>query len=414
MPPPTPRRLYRAADRRVLGGVARGLADHLGVDVVWVRLAFVVLAFSAGSGVVLYAVFWAVTPLESEPRPATPPNEGTAGIDGDRALAIGFAGVFVLGALLFLQVVGIIDVSFPLVLALALGGAGIAVIWQQADNAQKVRWRAASDRPWVRRVRALVGILLVAVGAGVFLAARGDLGAAREGIAATAVVVIGLVVISWPMWMRMVRELSDERHERARSQERAEIAAHLHDSVLHTLTLIQRHVDDPREVARLARAQERSLRNWLYQRADDPGTFEAVVERTAADVEEAHGTPIDVVVVGDCQVDERLTALLAAAREAMVNAAKYAVLARDPATLPGTPPISVFAEIAEGEATVYVKDRGPGFDPDEVPDDRLGIRQSIIGRMQRHGGRAEVDSAPGEGTEVRLTMPLSGVGSGNG
>lgn len=399
-PPAAPRRLYRAADRRLLGGVARGLADHLGVDVMWLRLAFVILVFAYGAGLVLYAVFWAVTPLEPEPSARPQPRRSSS--DGDRSVTIAFAAIFILGGLLLLQIAGIVNISYPLVLAIAIGGAGIAVFWQQADDAQRARWRAASERPWVRRVRALVGILLVVVGGAVFLAAQGELGAAREGLAATVVVLVGAVVITWPLWLRLVRELSVERRERVRSQERAEIAAHLHDSVLHTLTLIQRHVDDPREVARLARAQERSLRNWLYQRPDDSATFQAALERTAADVEEIHGAPIDVVVVGDCPVDERLIAQLAATREAMVNAAKYAAGA----------PISVYAEVENGQVTVFVKDRGPGFDPDGVPTDRMGIRESIIGRMQRHGGRAEVHSVLGDGTEVRLAMPASNAGSG--
>lgn len=409
MPDETTRRLYRAADRRVLGGVARGLADHLGVDVLWIRLAFIVLVFAYGTGLVLYGAFWAVTPLEPEPATAAqrPPRRAAMwrrSMDGDRGLAVGFALIFVLGAFMLLEVVGIIYISYPLVLALALSAAGIAVLWQQADDAQRARWRAASDRPLVRRIRTLIGITLVGIGGAVFLASRGDLGAARDSLAATIVILAGAAVITWPMWMRLVRELSAERRERVRSQERAEIAAHLHDSVLHTLTLIQRHVDDPREVARLARAQERSLRNWLYHRSDDPGTFQAAIERTAAEVEEAHGAPIDVVVVGDRQVDDRLVAQLSAAREAMVNAAKYADGA----------PVSVYAEVEDGEVAVFVKDRGPGFDFDAVPPDRLGIRQSIIGRMQRHGGRAEVRSAPGEGTEVRLFMPMARGGAGQG
>jgi signal transduction histidine kinase len=238
--------------------------------------------------------------------------------------------------------------------------------------------------------------VLVVVGAAVFLAVRGDLAAARDGLGATLIVVAGLAVVTWPVWMRLVRELSDERRARIRSQERAEIAAHLHDSVLHTLTLIQRHVEDPREVAKLARAQERALRSWLYGRAENTGMFQAAIESTAADVEETHGAPIDVVVVGDRPLDERLAAELAAAREAMVNAAKYG----------HSSPISVYAEVEQDAVTVFVKDRGPGFDQDAVPADRLGIRHSIVGRMQRHGGRAVVKSTPGVGTEVRLSMPI--------
>ncbi|MGH8868386.1 MAG: sensor histidine kinase, partial [Actinomycetes bacterium] len=246
--------------------------------------------------------------------------------------------------------------------------------------------------------RTLLGVGLVGVGAAVFLATEGQLSAARDGLLATAVVVAGLALVTGPFWLRTVRELGDERRARIREQERAEIAAHVHDSVLHTLALIQRHVDDPREVQRLARSQERTLRTWLYRpEAAEEGTLVAGVERIAGEVEEAHGAPLDVVVVGDCPLDAPVNAMLAAAREAMVNAAKYA----------GEATVSVYAEVEPGQVTLYVRDRGPGFDLDDVPPDRLGIRESVVGRMRRNGGRAHVRSTPGEGTEVELTMLLT-------
>ena len=205
---------------------------------------------------------------------------------------------------------------------------------------------------------------------------------------------------------RTARELADERRERIRSQERAELAAHVHDSVVQTLTLIQRNADDPREVTRLARAEERALRQWLYRPgAAQPGSFQAALEAAAADVEDVHGGAVEVVVVGDATIDERLAALVQAAREAMVNAAKYASDAG---------PVSVYAEVDPEQVQVFVRDRGPGFDLDAVPEDRLGVRQSIIGRMQRHGGRAEVVTSPGAGAEVRLSMPRSDAGGSTG
>jgi signal transduction histidine kinase len=174
----------------------------------------------------------------------------------------------------------------------------------------------------------------------------------------------------------------------------------VHDSVLHTLTLIQRHVDDPREVVRLARSQERELRGWLYRpTGGDPAAARqlgAALEAAAAEVEDAHGVAIEVVVVGDRAIDERLVAVRDAAREALVNAAKYAA----------DGPISVYAEVEPEQVTVFVRDRGPGFDLDAVPEDRLGLRQSVVGRMARHGGRAVVRSVRGEGTEVQLEMRL--------
>jgi signal transduction histidine kinase len=197
----------------------------------------------------------------------------------------------------------------------------------------------------------------------------------------------------------MTQDLSAERRERIRAQERAEVAAHVHDSVLHTLTLIQRHADDPREVAKLARAQERELRAWLYRpegdgRDDVPSTLAEAVRLAAAEVEDAHGVPVEVVCVGDCPLDERLGAQIQAAREAMVNAAKYG----------GDEPVQVYAEVEEQRVFVSVRDRGPGFDLDSVPDDRMGVRESIIGRMKRNGGEARLRPAPGGGTEVELEM----------
>ena len=215
----------------------------------------------------------------------------------------------------------------------------------------------------------------------------------RTLLAATALLV-GAALIGLPYFLRILRALAHERTERAREQERAEVAAMMHDSVLHTLTLIQRQHDNPAQVARLARAQERELREWLYgERKSAAESFAEALRDCAAEVEDRHGARLEVVTVGDAPLDPQLEACAAAAREAMVNAAKYAAQA----------PISVYAELAEDRVEVFVKDRGPGFDPDRVAPDRMGVRESIRGRMERHGGRAEIRTAPGEGTEVRLT-----------
>jgi signal transduction histidine kinase len=175
------------------------------------------------------------------------------------------------------------------------------------------------------------------------------------------------------------------------------VAAHLHDSVLQTLALIQKNADDSRAVARLARAQERDLRSWLYGDSAATDTTVAGALRTAAaEVEDSHGVPVEVVTVGDTALVEQVRPLVLAAREAMVNAAKHS----------GADKVDVYAETTAGQVEVFVRDRGRGFDLDGVPEDRLGMRRSIIDRMQRHGGTAKVRSAPGEGTEVRLSMPL--------
>ena len=210
------------------------------------------------------------------------------------------------------------------------------------------------------------------------------------------VVLVAATLILAPFWIRLVRGLADERAERVRSQERAELAAHLHDSVLQTLALMQRQADNPRDVAALARRQERELRAWLNggRPFGERSTFKAALELAAAEVEDAHGVPVDVVAVGDAQLDDHAEAVVGAAREAIVNAAKFGEGAA----------VSVFAEVRDDELEVFVRDRGPGFDPETVPADRRGVRESIVGRMERHGGTAAIHSTTGEGTEVELRM----------
>jgi signal transduction histidine kinase len=211
-------------------------------------------------------------------------------------------------------------------------------------------------------------------------------------------VTAGFVLLLGPWWLRIARDLMVERQARARAEERADIAAHMHDSVLQTLALIQRRAEDPQAVVQLARAQERDLRSWLFEgRAPgdaDASSFAEGVREIQRDVEAVHGVPVEVVTVADCPLDEHLAALLAAAREATVNAAKWS----------GAGVISVFAEVEPDKVNVAVRDRGKGFDPAAVPDDRKGVAESIRGRMSRHGGEATVQSAPGEGTKVTLTM----------
>jgi signal transduction histidine kinase len=205
-------------------------------------------------------------------------------------------------------------------------------------------------------------------------------------------------VIFGPLILRMARSLTAERAERIRSQERAEISAHLHDSVLQTLALVQQRSADPKAVEALARRQERELRAWLGRRAAPGGaaTLGGALEAVAGEVERDHGARVEVVSVGEVALDDRAQALVAATREAMVNAAKFG----------GDSVVDVFAEAGPERIEVFVRDRGPGFDPAAVAEDRRGVRESIIGRMERHGGRAVINSRPGEGTEVELSMPV--------
>ncbi len=282
-------------------------------------------------------------------------------------------------------------------------GAGSVLVWRQADNARRARWmEVGRNRKLLHLARGLAGVALVGLGLAVFLVVRGSAAQLGNVLTAAIAVLTGIFLLAGPYLVRMTQDLSEERLMRIRAQERAEVAAHVHDSVLHTLTLIQRNADDGGEVRRLARAQERELRNWLYNpegtgkdEAEEPETLAEAVKRAAAEVEDKHGVPLEVVVVGDCPLDEKLTAQLQAAREAMVNAAKYG---GDGGA------VQVFAEVEGRTVFVSVRDRGPGFDLDEVPADRMGVRESIIGRMQRNGGTARLRSVPGGGTEVELEM----------
>ena len=242
------------------------------------------------------------------------------------------------------------------------------------------------------------GAGLVLVGLVSFVFASGRLAVAGDIVVGVAITVVGILLIGGPWLLRIVRELRDERTERALSQQRADVAAHLHDSVLQTLALIQRQASDPREVVRLARSQERDLRGWLFEAPASPdSSLKVALERVAAEVEEQHGVPVETVMVGDCTIDPAIQALVQAAREALVNAAIHA----------GAERVDVYAEVEGDQVVAFVRDRGVGFDPDTIADGRMGVRGSIIERMRRHGGAATIRSTPGSGTEVRLTIKVA-------
>jgi len=283
-----------------------------------------------------------------------------------------------------------------LIWSLTLAAFGVALLWS-LSRPEPIEKPARPPDDARRISRAGFGIALVLGAALLFLWANGVLDAAGDTALAALVVTIAIGLISTPLWWGLLRRLSLERSARIREQERSEVAAHVHDSVLQTLALMQRRSDDPAEVARLARRQERELRSWLAG-AEEPRPEERLADAlrgVAEEVEESHGAPVEAVVVGDAPLDERFEALVAATREALTNAAKFAA---------GGGPVRLYAEIKDGGARVYVDDRGPGFDPDSIPDDRRGVRESIIGRMRRHGGRADVRSKPDVGTEVELTI----------
>ena len=405
---PPPRRLYRSRDHRFLAGVAAGVAHHLGVSVLAVRIAFVVLLGFQGLGLLFYAAFWAVLP-QQQPTGAPPPRRDVGALLP--FIAIGL-GVILVSSLVF----GSRGVAGTAGWLVAIIAVGAGVIWHQADPTRRQQWSETIPQvPWLGAVvaesdrrafllRFIGGGVLVAVGIiGVVAvyAPNDNLDAVFNGVIFALVGLAGVGVVMAPVLWRTITQLRMEREGRIREQERAELAAMIHDQVLHTLALIQRNAGDVKSVQRLARGQERSLRNWLYRPTGSPTErLAAALEQAAAEVEDTYAITVEAVVVGDTKCDDRVAALVAATREALVNAARHA----------GVDTVSLYAEVESEELSVFVRDRGAGFDPHSVQDHRHGVRGSIVGRMQRHGGRAEIRSAPGDGTEVRLTMPVSREG----
>ncbi|HEY6593299.1 MAG TPA: PspC domain-containing protein [Asanoa sp.] len=399
-----PPRLYRGRQQRMVAGVASGIAGHLGIPVTRVRVAFVVLLGFSGLGLLLYAAFWAILP--PEPSGTEPPPRRQLG-QILPFVAIGL-GVLVLQALLF-GTGGVAGTAGWLVAIIALG-AGI--IWHQSAPERRRQWSQTMPQvPWLGAIvdesdrrafllRFIGGGVLVAVGIiGVVAvyAPRGDFGAVVNGILFALVGLAGVAVVAAPALWRTYNQLRAEREGRIREQERAEVAAMVHDQVLHTLALIQRNAGDVKAVQRLARGQERSIRNWLYRPTASPtDRFAAALEQAAAEVEDTYTVTVEPVIVGDHETDEKVAAIVAAAREALVNAARHAKVQT----------ISLYAEVEPDQLSIFVRDRGAGFDPSTVEDTRHGLRGSIVGRMQRHGGRSEIISEPGDGTEVRLIMPI--------
>jgi signal transduction histidine kinase/phage shock protein PspC (stress-responsive transcriptional regulator) len=411
--PRPPRKLYRSSDGRWLGGVARGLAGHLGLPVIWVRLAFVGLFMANGLGALLYAAFWFFVPLGvggvGDHKPPLVATETAPGgrrrlvtRKPDRGQIVALL-LMVIVSMVFVGSVNLTSAAKAYLVPAVLVAAGVALVWRQADNARRARWvEVGRRRRTLTLLRAAGGVVLVTAGVSAIFVLQGSAAHLGAVLQAALAVLVGITLLAGPYLVRMTQDLSEERLMRIRAQERAEVAAHVHDSVLHTLTLIQRNADNASEVRRLARAQERDLRTWLYKpegtgkdEADEPDTVAEAVRRNAAEVEDKHGVPIEVVVVGDCALDERTGAQMQAAREAMVNAAKYGGEGGA---------VQVYAEVEGRTVFVSVRDRGPGFDLDAIPADRMGVRESIIGRMERNGGTARLRAVPGGGTEVELEM----------
>ena len=400
--------LRRDRDAGWIGGVAAGIASRFGIDVSLVRLAFVVATAAGGFGLGAYLLAWILIPSGEPGSASSRLPTGRAAVE----VALGTGLLLDRGSAhlprarnLVLRCRGVAahpdrrrrgTPLAPVAWRPRARGGGAAHARGGAEPPRQAALAAESRRAAAAISRTGLGVALVIAAGLVFLQATGALGAARDVLLAVVAAVVVLGVIFAPWIVRLVRSLTQERAQRIRSQERAEMAAHLHDSVLQTLAMVQRSAGDPGEVAAIARRQERELRAWLAGRPA-PGQaarLAAALEAAAADVEERYGVPVEVVVVGDRELDGNHEAIVAAAREAMTNAAKFG----------GGGTVDVYAESASGRTQVFIRDRGPGFDPGAVPGDRRGVRDSIVGRMERHGGRARLANAPGGGTEVELVL----------
>jgi len=389
----------------MVGGVAAGLAAKTGWDVTVIRTVFVLAGLVSGLGAAPYVLAWLLVPATGESR-----GIASTAVADRRGIALGAAlGSVVILILLIVSSVGVSWLG-PLGWPLVITVPALVLIWRNAPPAeQAVLQRFAqpvvglADGAQRSRLAFRIVIALVLAGGGVgillHLGHKGRL--LLPPLGGLGLVIGGIVVALGPWWLRVARDLMVERQARARAEERADMAARVHDSVLQTLALIQRRASDPQQVIALARAQERELRTWLFD-GRAPGALDGADQTLAAgvrqiqqEVEAQHGVAVEVVLVGDCELDEDLRALLGAGREATVNAVKWS----------GASVVAVFAEVEPDAVSLYVRDRGKGFDPETVPADRKGLAQSVHARMTRRGGTAAVRSTPGEGTEVSLRMP---------
>ena len=444
--------LTRSPDR-MLAGVCAGLAEHLNIGVGLVRWVMVVSSFFFGAGLVFYAWLWILVPVAGEPTARGAgqggnPRPGVVGlgrpdvvspihasVSGHRGSSFGpeaplghlpgpaapapraagsrpalhghrrrpaagakeillGTGLVLAAALLLAQQMG---VNLPLGTLIPLGviAAGAVIAWMQLDETRRTGLMnvARADKP-AGLLRLIAGLVLVVVGVLIAVAGGGAWDLVWPSVLASLAVLAGVALVLAPWGLKFWRDLQTERAGRIRATERAEIAAHLHDSVLQTLALIQKRAGSEPDVLRLARAQERELREWIYQDASrSPGNLVARIKSIAAELEDTYGHAVDVVAVGDALMTERVEALTQAAREAMLNAARHA----------GTS-VSVYLEASPAKTEIFIKDRGHGFDQSAIPPDRLGVRESVIGRMQRNGGAAMIFTGA-EGTEVRLSLP---------
>lgn len=398
--------LRRVPEGQIAGGVATGLARRTGYPVGVIRAVFVGAALiTSGYLVIGYNLAWLLIPARGSDT-----SIGAKALADRRGLglAAGLASMLVVALIIAsaLNAPWVTSLAVPLVVV----AAQLVLIVRNAPDDERESLRGLTDpaglsgsTPRSRRIlRIVLALVLVVLGLVALLSGQERLSLLLP-LTGIILLVGGVLTALGPWWLRIAKGIVQERQARIRAEERADMASRVHDSVLQTLALIQRRADDPQQVVRLARAQERELRAWLFD-GRPPGSMEGQAATVAGavrliqqEVEAQHGVSVEAVTVGDCDLDEDLTALLAAAREATVNAAKWS----------GAPVVSVFAEVEPDAVSIFVRDRGCGFDPGAVPGDRKGLAESVRARLARRGGTATIRSVPGQGTEVALRMPTA-------
>lgn len=413
---------YRLKNNKMVAGVCSGLAAHLGVDVTWVRVTFVALMAFPSLGIPIYLGLWLFTDstdraelaltdvakmrmvASGKKRMTTQHGilRGTTSMDW-LLCAIGVVLALIGGVL--------ITGSTPLTLGLTVAVIGVLLVWQTFGQPQRTQDAKATpgvqgparfeQRGW--QLLSLIGgvvLLFAGLGGALFVIAGGDVSQNRSSalgwaFLAALLLIIGFIVLLVPLWLHLWKMANKAAVERAAENERAEIASRIHDSVLQTLTIIQKTSKEP-ETVTVARSQERQLRQWLFGKEESvrTQTLFGALRVACGEVEDQYGIQVRPVAVGeDRPTDDRLLAVVLSGREAMVNAAKHS----------GCKEINVFMEAEDG-VELFVRDRGPGFDLEAIPEDRQGVRQSILGRMERAGGSVEFDTGPA-GTEVIITLP---------
>ena len=395
-----------------IAGVCAGLSLHLGIPVRYIRALMVVLALGGGAGALLYALLWATLPGENGPSGEAPVSvvsrarlaarlrsgRGTAGSRADGGAPLGLSQTVIDGGALLLAALFLAAWRFGLLERIGAVGviivviAGAALAWSQMDNL------VGPDRNLSAVLRVAGGVCLAVVGILVWVAADSTPYKLISGLLTGGALVAGIGVVLAPLWLRTNRALADTRAAEIREAERADIAAHLHDSVLQALTLIRASAEDPARVRAIALTEERELRAWLYTgHAQAADSLDAAVTEAVVGVESRYGVPISVVVVGDMRPGPGELALVAALAEACQNAVRH-----------GAPPVSVYVEVRPQAVEAFIKDSGAGFDPASIAADRHGVRDSIVGRMRRAGGEATIRRLA-RGTEIALSVPRSDI-----